>query len=232
MHSTLGTEIDQTPLQYIGVPAALLYRPDWSHSILHGLDPSSDYLNPNTWTGATGYSMGNGRAPAWTFGGEGMSPAVHYSAAVQLIFSTHGTMPSAVNDLVSSWRSWNGFAVQGLHVLPLEQAFEAFVDGRRSTPMWLDGYGYKLQSPGQTFASGNYIRMTSQPCSAYVTTLYNHLIDRVNSGTLMYITSTLAKCAYHLDQHPLGAGGVCPIFPFSYFIGSNSIHPNLSVGAG
>ena len=166
-----GTAIEQTPLQYVGVPAALLFRPDWSHSILHGLDPSTDYLNPNTWTGATGYTMGNGTAPAWSFGGDrDMSPAVHYSAAVQLIFSAKGAMPSAVNELVSNWRFWNGFAVEGLDVMPPKQAFETFVDGRRSTPMWLEGYGYKLQYPGETFGSGNYIRMTSQPCSAYVRT--------------------------------------------------------------
>eukprot|EP00937_MAST-01D_sp_MAST-1D-sp2_P007433 g7433.t1 len=110
-----STEIDQVPLQYVGVPAALLFRPDWSYAVLHGLDPSSDYLNPNTWTGATGYSMGNGRAPAWSFGGGNMSSAVQYNASVQLIFSAKGSMPGAVNELVSGWRSWNKYAVQGLH---------------------------------------------------------------------------------------------------------------------
>ena len=169
-----STAIDQTPLQYVGVPAALLFRPDWSHAVLHGLDPASDYLNPTTWTGATGYSMGdstghsNATAPAWSFGGGSMSSTVQYSAAVQLLFSAQGSMPGAVNELVSSWRAWNGFAVQTLHVMPPEQAFATFVAGRRSTQMWLDGYGYKLQSPGRTFGSGNYIRMTSQPCSAYL----------------------------------------------------------------
>ena len=132
------------------------------------VDPSLDYLNPNTWTGATGYSMGSGKAPAWTFGGGSMSSAVQYNAAVQLIFSAKGSMPGAVNELVSGWRSWNKFAVEPLHVMPPAQAFEAFQEGRRSTPMWIDGYGYKLQSPGKKFGSGNYVRMASQPCSAYL----------------------------------------------------------------
>jgi hypothetical protein len=112
--------------------------------------------------------MGNGRAPAWSFGGGNMSAAVQYGAALQLIFSAKGSMPQAVNALVSSWREWNGFAVQSLHVMPPEQAFRTFLDGRRSTPMWLEGYGYKLQSPGKSFGSGNYVRMASQPCSAYL----------------------------------------------------------------
>ena len=96
-----------------------------------------------------------------------MSAAVQYSAALQLIFSVKGTMPLAVNELVSSWREWNGFAVESLHVMPPEQALQTFLAGRRTTPMWLEGYGYKLQWPGKSFGYGNYIRMTSQPCSAY-----------------------------------------------------------------
>lgn len=190
------------------MPAALLFRPDWSHSILHGLDPSEDYLNPNTWTGATGYSMGNGRAPAWSFVGGGMSPAVLYSAAVQLIFSRAGSMPSSVNELVSSWRSWNGFAVESLDVMPPKQAFQIFTDGRRSTPMWLEGYGYKLQWPGDKFGSGNYIRMTSQPCSALVTTdtpRNNHHVSLVNSRNVYRKYTWRLRCAYDSEQHPLGA---------------------------
>lgn len=165
-----STAIDQTPLQYVGVPAALLFRPDWSHAVLHGLDPASDYLNPATWTGATGYSFGdpNATAPAWSFGGGSMSSSVQYSAAVQMLFSAQGSMPGAVNELVSSWRAWNGFTVQALDVMSPEHAFRTFLAGRRSTPMWIDGYGYKLQSPGKDFGSGNYVRMTSQPCSAYL----------------------------------------------------------------
>ena len=41
-----STEISQFPLQYVGVPAAVLFREDWRVAILHGIDPSSDYLNP------------------------------------------------------------------------------------------------------------------------------------------------------------------------------------------
>ena len=87
-----------------------------------------------------------GFVPSWSFGGGNMLAGVQYTAAMQLIFSEKGSMPPAVNELVSSWRSWNSYAVQGLDVMPLEQAFETFLDGRRTTPMWLEGYGMSKQT--------------------------------------------------------------------------------------
>ena len=90
-----STEISQFPLQYVGVPAAVLYREDWRVAILHGIDPSSDYLNPTSWTGTTGYSLASDKGPAFTFGGGNMATGIDYSANIQLIFTSVGTMPGA-----------------------------------------------------------------------------------------------------------------------------------------
>ena len=163
-----STEVNQFPLQYVGVPAAVLFREDWRVAILHGLDPSSDYLNPTSWTGATGYSLASNKGPAYTFGGGNMSSSIDYSANVQLIFSSVGTMPGAVTELVSAWRDWNGYAVEHLHSMDADTALQTFLDGRRSTDLWIEGKGYKLQYPGKTFGSGAYISLASQSISAYL----------------------------------------------------------------
>ena len=167
------------PLQYVGVPASILFRPDWTHAVLHGLAPDSDYLNPTTWTGATGYSVGQGIAPEWTVGvgegaggtgnGDGNSSApVRYSVAVQVLFSSAGSMPAAVTELASAWRGWNAYEVDELEVMGVKDAFDVFATGRRHTSMWIDGYGYKLQAPGRTFGSGDYISLHAQSMSAYL----------------------------------------------------------------
>jgi hypothetical protein len=163
-----STEISQFPLQYVGVPAAVLFREDWHVAILHGIDPSSDYLNPTSWTGTTGYSLASDKGPAFTFGGGNMATSIDYSANIQLIFSSVGTMPGAVTELVSEWRDWNRYAVEPLHSMTVDTALQTFLDGRRSTDMWLEGQGYKLQFPGNTFRSGGYISLASQSISAYL----------------------------------------------------------------
>jgi hypothetical protein len=163
-----STEISQFPLEYVGVPAAVLFREDWRLAILHGLDLSSDFLNPTSWTGATGYSLSGSKGPAWTFGGGNMSTSIAYSVGIQVIFSSRGTMPSAVTELVSEWRDWNGYAVEPLHTMEVNTALQTFLDGRRSTEMWLEGKGYKLQYPGKSFGSGGYISLASQSISAYL----------------------------------------------------------------
>ena len=163
-----STEISQFPLQYVGVPAAVLYREDWRVAILHGIDPSSDYLNPTSWTGTTGYSLASDKGPAFTFGGGNMATGIDYSANIQLIFTSVGTMPGAVTKLVSEWRDWNRYAVEPLHSMGVDTALQTFLDGRRSTDMWLEGQGYKLQFPGNSFRSGGYISLASQSISAYL----------------------------------------------------------------
>ena len=52
--------VDRQPLTYVGVPAALMFRPDLSLVALFGIDPASDYLNPTSWTGTTGFHFKDG----------------------------------------------------------------------------------------------------------------------------------------------------------------------------
>lgn len=57
------------PLQYNGVPAVTIFRPDWSFALVHALDTAQDVQNPNTWTGKTGYDFDatstSGTSPRW-----------------------------------------------------------------------------------------------------------------------------------------------------------------------
>jgi hypothetical protein len=54
-------EASIAPMRYCGVPGALLYRPDQSLVLLFAIDSNSDYLNPTTWSGMTGFQFANQR---------------------------------------------------------------------------------------------------------------------------------------------------------------------------
>ena len=75
-------KLSLAPMKYCGVPGVLVYRPDQSLVVLFAIDSTSDYLNPTTWTGTTGFHYANRTiAPQFRMGGGklwGMSiPAVN-----------------------------------------------------------------------------------------------------------------------------------------------------------
>jgi hypothetical protein len=168
--------LDCACLAYCGVPAVLLYRPDKSVVTLFGIDPASDYLNPSTWTGRTGFRFRNGRiAPQFRIGGPWMA-AGNYTFPLQLVLSSAGESTKAITELVRAWTALNNYEVQQLWVRSPADAFELFLNGRRQTTMWRPGVGYRLQA----HPSANFVQLGCNPISAYL----EYLVYERNGETL------------------------------------------------
>lgn len=152
-------------LNYVGVPAALLYRDDLSLAVLFGLDLHFDYLNPTTWTGDCGFFFTDGVMPAqFRMGGGSLDAGVDYTWPLQLVFSDAGSGVEAITSLVRRWIMLNQFAVEPLDVRSVDEALELFMTGRRNTTLWNAGIGYKLE---EADPYGNFVYIGEQPLSAY-----------------------------------------------------------------
>jgi hypothetical protein len=158
-----------TPLQYNGVPAVTIFRPDWDLALLHSLDIAEDVQNPTTWTGKTAYDFDvSSTSPRWLLE---LGTNEKRAAAVQLFVSDAGSVSQALTGLVEAWRSHNRYAVQPLHVRTVEAAYKIFIEGRKNTKeMWFPGEGYEVQRhSGCTTQrhNGDFICLTSSSLSAY-----------------------------------------------------------------
>ncbi|MCU0983282.1 MAG: LamG domain-containing protein, partial [Pirellulaceae bacterium] len=138
--------VDLVPLTYVGVPAVLMFRPDLSLVTLLGIDPASDYLNPNTWTGTTGFCFRN-RAlpPQYRAGGGKLTAGIEYALPLQVFLSDAGTSPAAVSRLVQDWIKVNRYQVEPMSIRTPAEALALYLKGRRNTNMWKPGQGYQLQ---------------------------------------------------------------------------------------
>ncbi len=134
-----------TPLRYCGVPGALLYRPDQSLVVLFAIDSNSDYLNPATWTGQTGFHFANRRvAPQFRAGGGKLKAGLRYELPWQLILSDAGEFASAITHVMQAWVKLNNYRVDdSLRVRTPQEAFKIALDGRRQMPIWKPDIGYE-----------------------------------------------------------------------------------------
>ncbi len=157
--------VDIKPLAYCGVPAALMHHPDMSLVMLFGIDPSSDYLNPTTWTGKTGFCFKNGMVPPQFHVGNRLE-AAHgdYRLTLQLFLSNAGDSTKSVTELVRNWIEHNQYQVEELWVREPADALRLFVEGRRETAMWDDRAGYQLQDK----SSAQFVQLGCNPISAYL----------------------------------------------------------------
>jgi hypothetical protein len=126
------------PIIFSGVPGPLMYRPDMSMVTLFVTDIAFDYSNPITWTGNTGlYFEDQVTPPQFRVGGGLLSSKIKYSYPLQLIVSDQGQSSKAITQIARVWMAVNGFKIdKSLHVRTVKEAFDIFVDGRRSTWMW------------------------------------------------------------------------------------------------
>jgi len=155
--------VSRQPLAYVGVPAALLCREDISAATIFGIATASDYLNPTTWTGTTGFHFKDKAVPPqFRFGGGKLSPGIQYHVPLQLIVSDAGDSLRAVAQLVRAWIKLNDYKVEPLHVRTPDEALAIYLEGRRKTDAWKPGMGYVLQ-PGHW----NAIYLGTTPASAW-----------------------------------------------------------------
>jgi hypothetical protein len=155
----------RSPLTYVGIPSLLLYRDDWSLSLLFGIDPSFDYLNPTTWTGRTGlYFMDQVTAPQFRIGGGELLSKIQYSMPLQLVFSAAGWSLPAITDLMQKWVKLNDYKIKPFQVRTPDEALALFLEGRRRTTMWHPGMGYRLEEGDP---ESNFAYIGEQPLSAY-----------------------------------------------------------------
>ena len=118
-------EVAITPMRYCGVPGALVYRPDQSLVVLFAIDSHSDYLNPTTWTGKTGFHFANRRsAPQFRVGGGRLAAGIRYEMPLQLFFSDAGEFAGAITGIMQAWIELNDYRVDDtLKVRTPQEAF-------------------------------------------------------------------------------------------------------------
>jgi len=132
-------------LNYVGVPAALLFRTDLSLVALFGINPASDYLNPTTWTETTGFHFRDRAVvPQYRVGGGNLLGGFKYELPLQLLLSDTGDSLTAMRALVRNWIAINDYKVEPLFVRTPQEALALFLDGRRTTSLWNPGMGYQI----------------------------------------------------------------------------------------
>ncbi len=182
------------PLRYCGVPAAVVYRPDLSAVTLFGIDATSDYLNPNTWTGRTAFHFKSRTTPPeFRFGGGRLSPGEKYRVPLQLIVGSEDERHLAIAPLVRAWTKLNDYHVEPLKVCEPDKAVSVFVEGRRASQMWQPGRGYQIQDAWPV------IYMPESPINAYLDyLLYERTGDSMWRDRAIQIMEFL-KGAQHND---------------------------------
>ena len=133
------------PMRYCGVPGMLVYRPDQSVVVFFAIDSNSDYLNPTTWTGKTGFHFSNRRtAPQYRFGDGLLMAGISYEMPLQVIVSDAGEFAGAITQIVRTWMKLSHYQVDGsLNVRVPEDAFAIAIEGRRQMQSWRPGIGYE-----------------------------------------------------------------------------------------
>jgi len=123
----------------------LVYRPDQSLVALFALDSRSDYLNPTTWTGKTGFHFANRSiAPQFRIGGGKLTVGTEYEMPVQLFLSDAGEFAGAITGIMEAWIKVNNYKVDdSLKVRTPQEAFGLALEGRRNMENWKPGIGYE-----------------------------------------------------------------------------------------
>ena len=138
-------EASISPMRYCGVPGALVYRPDQSLVLLFAIASNSDYLNPTTWSGKTGFHFANRRtAPQFRAGGGQLAAGTRYEMPLQLFLSDAGEFAGAITGVMQAWIKANNYRVDdSLKVRTPQEAFAIAVEGRRKMGSWKPGIGYE-----------------------------------------------------------------------------------------
>jgi hypothetical protein len=123
-----------------------MYRDDLSLGMMWGIDPNSDYLNPESWTKDFGLYFINGRIPAqYRVGGKMLQKDIDYHCPMQIILTDKNDPDLLITDLVQSWMTLTEYKVDELSVRSNDQALKLFIHGRKNTSMWYPGQGYRLE---------------------------------------------------------------------------------------
>jgi hypothetical protein len=138
-------QADIAPMRYCGVPGALVYRPDQSLVLLFAMDSRSDYLNPTTWSGKTGFHFANRRsAPQFRAGNGRLAAGTDYEMPLQLFVSDAGEFAGAITGIMQAWIRVNDYRVDDtLMVRTPQEAFVLALEGRRAMGSWKPGIGYE-----------------------------------------------------------------------------------------
>ncbi|MFN7992400.1 MAG: hypothetical protein U0Q18_02295 [Bryobacteraceae bacterium] len=187
-------EIRRDRLSYIGVPAALMFRDDGASGLLFGIDPASDYLNPHSWTGSTGFHFRDlTLAPQFRACAGRISAGTEHTFPLQLFISAGQDRTDAITHLVRAWIGFNRYKVEPLHVRTPDEALALYVDARRTTPMWQPGKGYQIEDAWPA------VYIAEIPISAYFDyLLWEQTSERMWRDRAFESADFLVK-AQHLD---------------------------------
>ena len=141
---------------------------------LFGMDPASDYLHPNNWTGPTSFHFRSGQtAPSSASAAASSRPGPATACRCNCSSATRASRPRRSSQLVNGWMQLNRYAVQPLQVRTPDEALAIFVAGRRANRMWQPGKGYQIQDAWPV------IYVPESPINAYLDyLLYEQTGDR------------------------------------------------------
>ncbi len=139
--------IQREPLSYMGIPSLFLYRDDRSLGLLWGIDPNWDYLNPTTWTRDIGlYFIDGIVSPQFRVGGSSLKAGFRYEVPMQIVLTDTSDPDGMITDLMKSWVLLNHYWPEPLSVRTNDEALNLFIEGRKTTDLWIPGKGYRLES--------------------------------------------------------------------------------------
>jgi hypothetical protein len=138
--------IARDTLTWMGIPSLFMYRDDRSMGLLWGIDPNSDYLNPETWTKNFGLYFTNRVKPAqFQVGGGSLKKGIDYHCPMQIVFTDRSDPDELIIDLMQNWIALNEYKVEPLYVRSNDEALALFIKGRKENPgVYNPGKGYGL----------------------------------------------------------------------------------------
>jgi hypothetical protein len=138
--------IARDTLNWMGIPSLFMYRDDRSMGILWGIDPNSDYLNPETWTKNFGLYFTDRVIPAqYQVGGNSLQKGINYHCPMQIVFTDQKDPDKLIIDLMQNWIGLNDYKVEPLFVRSNDEALDLFIKGRKENPgVYNPGKGYGL----------------------------------------------------------------------------------------
>ena len=138
--------IERDTLDWMGIPSLFMYRTDKSMGMLWGIDPNSDYLNPETWTKNFGLFFTDRVLPAqYHVGGTSLKKNIDYHCPMQIVLTDASNSDDLIIDLMKNWIVLNDYKVEPIYVRSNDEALDLFIKGRMENPgAWNPGKGYGL----------------------------------------------------------------------------------------
>ncbi len=199
--------IARDTLDWMGIPSLFMYRTDMSMGMLWGIDPNSDYLNPETWTKNFGLFFTDRVIPAqFHVGGTSLKKNIDYHCPMQIVLTDKSDPDDLIIDLMENWISLNDYKVEPLYVRSNDEALDLFIKGRTENPeSWIPGKGYSLHGRSRT---RDFMYMGVQGMAAYFDYLLYEMTGDPMWRDRAFVQMDFIREGQNWDESSLNYGAV------------------------